>query len=134
MDMKGDMMSDAIDDVMDDEEDEEEEGDKILKEVLDEIGVDLSQKVSYALISSTRLVHYYSPNNQLTDAPIGIAAASSPLANRQAVALGESAPTSGSRPDTGSGNNAGSGEGANVTDEDSLQARLDALRRGQIPT
>ena len=46
MDMKEEMMSDAVDDVMDDEaEDEEEEGDKILKEVLDEIGVDLSQKV-----------------------------------------------------------------------------------------
>lgn len=47
MDMKEEMMSDAIDDVMDDElEDEEEEGDKILRQVLDEIGVDLSQKVS----------------------------------------------------------------------------------------
>jgi len=46
MDMKEEMMSEAVDDVMDDElEDEEEEGDKILKEVLDEIGVDLSQKV-----------------------------------------------------------------------------------------
>ena len=45
MDMKEEMMSDAVDDVMDDEEDEEEEGDKILKQVLDEIGVDLSQQV-----------------------------------------------------------------------------------------
>ena len=46
MDMKEEMMSDAVDDVMDDEaEDEEEEGDKILKEVLDEIGVGLSQQV-----------------------------------------------------------------------------------------
>lgn len=46
MDMKEEMMSDAIDDVMDDEvEEEEEEGDKILKEVLDEIGVSLSQQV-----------------------------------------------------------------------------------------
>ena len=49
MDMKEEMMSDAVDDVMDDElEDEEEEGDKILKEVLDEIGVNLSQQVSHA--------------------------------------------------------------------------------------
>ncbi|KJA27271.1 hypothetical protein HYPSUDRAFT_35110 [Hypholoma sublateritium FD-334 SS-4] len=111
MDMKGDMMSDAIDDVMDDEEDEEEEGDKILKEVLDEIGVDLSQK--------------------LTDAPIGIAATSSPLANKQPVAVGESGPTPTSRVDsTSNGDNVGSGEGANLTDEDALQARLDALRRG----
>lgn len=47
MDMKEEMMSDAVDDVMNDEaEDEEEEGDKILKEVLDEIGVNLSQQVS----------------------------------------------------------------------------------------
>lgn len=46
MDMKEEMMSDAVDDVMDDDlEDEEEEGDKILKEVLDEIGVGLSQQV-----------------------------------------------------------------------------------------
>jgi len=47
MDMKEEMMSDAVDDVMeDDAEDEEEEGDKILREVLDEIGVSLSQQVS----------------------------------------------------------------------------------------
>ena len=45
MDMKEEMMSDAVDDVMDETEDEEEEGDKILKEVLDEIGVGLSQQV-----------------------------------------------------------------------------------------
>lgn len=46
MDMKEEMMSDAVDDVMDEGlEDEEEESDKILKQVLDEIGVDLSQQV-----------------------------------------------------------------------------------------
>lgn len=45
MDMKEDMMSDAVDEVMDEDENEEEEGDKILKEVLDEIGVSLSQQV-----------------------------------------------------------------------------------------
>jgi charged multivesicular body protein 2A len=44
MDMKEEMMSDAVDEVMD-KDDEEEEGDKILKEVLDEIGVGLSQQV-----------------------------------------------------------------------------------------
>ena len=48
MDMKEEMMSDAVDDVMDEEEDEEEEGDKILKQVLDEIGVDLSQQVCFS--------------------------------------------------------------------------------------
>jgi charged multivesicular body protein 2A len=46
MDMKEEMMSEAVDDVMDEEE-EEEEGDKILKQVLDEIGVDLSQQVRF---------------------------------------------------------------------------------------
>jgi len=57
MDMKEEMMSDAVDDVMeDDAEDEEEEGDKILREVLDEIGVNLSQQVS--VVSS--LSHIYS--------------------------------------------------------------------------
>ena len=46
MDMKEEMMSDAVDDVMEDDlEDEEEEGENILKQVLDEIGVNLSQQV-----------------------------------------------------------------------------------------
>ncbi|KAK0445363.1 vacuolar sorting protein DID4 [Armillaria gallica] len=109
MDMKEEMMSDAVDDVMDDEaEDEEEEGDKILKEVLDEIGVNLSQ--------------------QLTDAPTGIAV-STPVANKQPVALGESgvAPTRGNDNNNTGGDTSG---GGGVSDEDALQARLDALRRG----
>jgi len=114
MDMKEEMMSDAVDDVMDNEEDEEEEGDKILKEVLDEIGVDLSQ--------------------QLTDAPTGIMAASSPLANKQPVALGESAPASSSIRHNGgiptSDSFGGGGGSSGISDEDALQARLDALRRG----
>lgn len=57
MDMKEEMMNDAVDDVMDDDlEDEEEEGDKILKEVLDEIGVGLSQQVRCSSIPlSTRI-------------------------------------------------------------------------------
>ena len=47
------------------------------------------------------------------------------------MALGESGPTPTSRVDSiSNGDNAGSGEGANLTDEDALQARLDALRRG----
>lgn len=53
MDMKESVMSDVVDDVMDDElEDEEEEGDKLLKEVFDEIGVDLSQQVSSSSITT----------------------------------------------------------------------------------
>ena len=58
MELKETMMSDAVDDVMATElEDEEEEGDKILKEVLDEIGVDLSQQVrcSPSFISHDKL-------------------------------------------------------------------------------
>lgn len=52
MDMKEEMMSDAVDDVMDDDlEDEEEEGDKILKQVLEEVGVDLSQQVCFHLLT-----------------------------------------------------------------------------------
>lgn len=50
MDMKEEMMSDAVDDVMDDElEDEEEESDKFLRQVLDEIGVDIAQQVEFVL-------------------------------------------------------------------------------------
>jgi len=109
MDMKEEMMSDAVDDVMDDDlEDEEAEGDQILKQVLDEIGVDLSQ--------------------QLTDAPSGLAV-SSPVTTRQAVAIGEMAgpPAGGNDPRSGGDDGTGGGGG---TDEDALQARLDALRRG----
>jgi charged multivesicular body protein 2A len=106
MDMKEEMMSDAVDDAMDAEEDEEEEGDKILKEVLDEIGVDLSQ--------------------QLTDAPTGFAMSASAL-NKQPVALGEShGPSSGINGAAGSS----PATGGPMSDEDALQARLDALRRG----
>ncbi|KAH8829697.1 vacuolar sorting protein DID4 [Flagelloscypha sp. PMI_526] len=101
MDMKEEMMSDAVDDVMENEEDEEEESDQILKQVLEEIGVDLNQ--------------------QLTEAPTGIAAPVA-TASRQAVALGG---------DAGPSNNtSGAGGGGGSLDEDSLQARLDALKRG----
>lgn len=104
MDMKGEMMSDAVDEVMEDEEDEEEEGDKILKEVLDEIGVDLSQ--------------------QLTDTPTGITVAST-LSTKQPVALGET--TSPSQPR--GGDDGGGNAPSNISDDDAFQARLDALRR-----
>lgn len=49
MDMKEEMMSDAVDDAMEDEDEgegEEVESDKILKEVLDEIGMNMSDSVS----------------------------------------------------------------------------------------
>ncbi|PWN21699.1 Snf7-domain-containing protein [Microstroma glucosiphilum] len=70
MDMKEEMMSDAVDQAMDDEADgigEEEEGDAILKEVLDSIGVDLSQSLGEA------------PTASLND----------PIAAPQRVAIGE---------------------------------------------
>jgi charged multivesicular body protein 2A len=122
MDMKEEMMSEAVDDVMD-EEDEEEEGDTILKQVLDEIGVDLSQQVR----SLRYQRYYYLSGNQLTDAPTGIATTTSLLVNKQPVALGDStgAPHLTRSGDTiGVDMNAGS-----LSDEDALQARLDALRR-----
>ncbi|KAF7338519.1 Vacuolar sorting protein DID4 [Mycena venus] len=108
MDMKEEMMSEAVDDVMDEEEDEEEESDKFLKQVLDEIGVDLSQ--------------------QLKDTPTGMATTSR-IADRQPVALGES---SGPPPPSGGGGDKAPGGGVDpgASDEDALQARLDALRRG----
>lgn len=60
MDMKEEMMSDAVDDVMDDEAlDEEEEGDKLLKEVLDEIGIGLSQEVSAFHFSQSECMESY---------------------------------------------------------------------------
>lgn len=109
MDMKEEMMSEAVDEAMDKDDDEEEEGDKILKEVLDEIGVGLSQK--------------------LTDAPTGLGAISTPLVNsRLPVALGESTGTS--HTSRGADDNTGvDGPGGGLSDEDALQARLDALRR-----
>merc|ERR1719493_457605 len=45
MDMKGEMMEDAIDDVMGDEEDEEE-SDAIVSQVLDELGLQLNDKLA----------------------------------------------------------------------------------------
>merc|ERR1719357_2324009 len=45
MEMKEEMMEDAIDDAMGDEDDEEE-GDKIVQQVLDELGLNLSDELS----------------------------------------------------------------------------------------
>ena len=124
MDMKEEMMSDAVDDVMDDDlEDEEEEGDKILKQVLDEIGVDLSQQVrtlTAAYISGSLITTV-----QLSDAPSGLAVSSPLTEPRQAVAIGG---PSGHAPSSGAGGRSES-TAPDMSDEDALQARLDALRR-----
>ena len=102
MDMKEELMSEAVDGVMEDEgEDEEEEGDKILQQVLEEIGIDMSQK--------------------LGEAPTDLHLAAAPITNkRQAVALGgDEAPSSG----------AGGGDGGvSTAEEDALQERLNRLR------
>merc|ERR1711970_1289426 len=69
MDMKGEMMEDAIDDVMGDE-DEEEESDAIVNQVLDELGLQL--------------------NDKLGDAPVGqgTLATAGPSKNKTPVAAG----------------------------------------------
>jgi charged multivesicular body protein 2A len=63
MDMREEMMSDTVDEVMEDEgETEEEESDKILKQVLDEIGVSVSQQVSsFTLYVCTQLISMQNP-------------------------------------------------------------------------
>merc|ERR1711976_167368 len=54
MDMKGEMMEDAIDDVMGDEDDEEE-SDAIVNQVLDELGLQLNDKIGDAPIAAGTL-------------------------------------------------------------------------------
>ncbi|KAI9599335.1 charged multivesicular body protein 2a [Syncephalis fuscata] len=78
MDMKEEMMSDAVDDVMMDEEDEDEE-ELIVRQVLDEMGIQLDQ--------------------QLVDAPTGLRTAATGVTNEQKqerVALPAGAAPSGS--------------------------------------
>jgi len=117
MDMKEEMMSDAVDDVMDEDFDEEEEGDKILTQVLEEIGVDLSQQVLSNLTGAS-----FTDSVQLNETPMHIASAT-PVAAKKAVALGESAGADSQKIDS-------SLTSRPTSDEDDLQARLDALRRG----
>ncbi|KAI9291893.1 hypothetical protein K502DRAFT_110059 [Neoconidiobolus thromboides FSU 785] len=50
MDMKEEMMNDVMDDIMDEENDEEEETDLIVSQVLDEIGINLDQSVSFSFL------------------------------------------------------------------------------------
>lgn len=66
MDMKGEMMEDAIDDVMGDEEDEDE-SDAIVNQVLDELGLQL--------------------NDKLGDAPVGTGTLASTTANKNKTAV-----------------------------------------------
>ena len=66
---------------------------------------------------------------QLADAPTGLASTST-MAERQPVALADGAPPPPANTNTGGTGAGASGSGGNLTDEDALQARLDALRRG----
>lgn len=114
MDQRQDMMDDAIDDATGIEGDEEE-GEDIVKEVLDEIGVDLNQSV--------RIPTSFWKHNvlicltQLGETPTDIqkAAVNEP---RVAQAVG-----------AGAGGGGGGGAGGGDSNDDDLQARLDSLRR-----
>ena len=52
------------------------------------------------------------------------------MAERQPVALADGAPPPPANTNTGGTGAGAGGGGGNLTDEDALQARLDALRRG----
>ena len=54
MDQRQEMMDDAIDDVTGLED--EEEGEEVVKEVLDEIGIDLGQAVGFPVCCNLRMV------------------------------------------------------------------------------
>lgn len=105
MDMKEEMMGEAIDDVMDDQSEDEEEQEQVIQQVLDEIGVNLGQ--------------------QLVNAPSGTPLTSTPLSNQPKVAVAEG----GGAAAASRGASMGSTGGAGNEDLDSLQARLDALRK-----
>ena len=110
MDQRQEMMDDAIDDVTGVED--EEEGEEVVKEVLDEIGVDLGQAVCLLALA---LTFWYadSPLHQMGETPSGV--------QKAAVADGRVAEAIGA-------GGAGGGGGAGGPDDD-LQARLDGLRR-----
>lgn len=104
MDMKEEMINDAIDDAMEDEGDEEE-GDAIVAQVLDELGLQLT--------------------DQLSGLPQASGALSvSGIKQPTAVAAGAAAGGGG-----GGGAAAGGAETPNGDADDELQKRLDNLRR-----
>lgn len=121
MDQRQEMMDDAIDDVTGLED--EEEGEEVVKEVLDEIGVDLGQSVCahYILVVVEEIELGLLCDGawwlmilcvQLGETPSGL--------QKTAVADGRVAEAIG-----GGGGAPGGGGGA----DDDLQARLDSLRR-----
>jgi charged multivesicular body protein 2A len=100
MDQRQEMMDDAIDDVTGLED--EEEGEEVVNQVLDEIGVDLNNAVSF-IVSRDGCMDAAN-RAQLGETPTGIQK-TAVTDNRVAQAIG------------------GGGE------DDDLQARLDSLRR-----
>ena len=128
MDQRQEMMDDAIDDVTGLED--EEEGEEVVKEVLDEIGVDLGQAVCVSFemegmvlfkemmpgLGERRMADYVF-SIQMGETPSGL--------QKTAVADGRVAEAIGG----GGGPPGGGGGGGGGTDDDDLQARLDSLRR-----
>ena len=122
MDQRQEMMDDAIDDVTGLED--EEEGEEVVKEVLDEIGVDLGQAVCFARSTlgfhrayEWELAMWSIANTfvlQMGETPSGL--------QKTAVADGRVAEAIG-------GVGGGPGGGGVGTADDDLQARLDSLRR-----
>lgn len=114
MDQRQEMMDDAIDDVTGLED--EEEGEDVVREVLDEIGVDLGQAVRIGsaifivkidVILPRKKKFWLTHTKQLGETPSGL--------QKNAVPEGRVAQAIG-------------GGGGNPDDDD-LQARLDSLRR-----
>ncbi len=106
MDQRQEMMDDAIDDVTGLED--EEEGEEVVKEVLDEIGVDLGQAVCFLFVLGDELAGLIWVL-QMGETPEGL--------QKSAVAEGRVAEA------------IGGGGGGGPKDDDDLQARLDSLRR-----
>lgn len=104
MDQRQEMMDDAIDDATG-MEGEEEEGEDIVKEVLDEIGVDLNQAVGLPPTLRQLCANIDFP--QLGETPTDIQK-TAVAENRVAQPVGAGGPS---------------------TSDDDLQARLDSLRR-----
>ncbi|KAJ5489112.1 DOA4-independent degradation protein 4 [Penicillium diatomitis] len=111
MDERQEMMDDAIDEATG-MEDDEAEGEDIVKEVLDEIGVDLTQAVRKPSVP-TLLLDILTVPSQLGETPSGEIQRESASNVRVAQAIG----------------GGGGGGGAPDAGDDDLQARLDSLRR-----
>uniref|UniRef100_A0A0K8TTK4 Putative vacuolar assembly/sorting protein did4 n=1 Tax=Tabanus bromius TaxID=304241 RepID=A0A0K8TTK4_TABBR len=110
MDMKEEMINEAIDDAMEDEADEEET-DAVVSQVLDELGLQLTDQLS---------------DLPATSGSLAVAGGKTPQA--AAVGLGEGGASGMSG--GGGGAAAGGNAGGSMSDADAdLQARLDRLRK-----